>query len=83
VIASSSEPSATTREGLGRGAAAVVVEFIVVEVRVVEEGREEEVRIRDEVGVGSIGLRVVLSNPRSEKEREKERESKYKIFKMR
>jgi len=58
VIASSSEPSATTREGFGRAAA----------VGREEEGREEEVEedlIRD-VGAGSFGLRVILSNPISE-----------------
>ena len=57
MIASSSEPSATTREGFGRAAA----------VGRDEDGREEEAEedLIREVGAGSFGLRVILSKPMS------------------
>lgn len=57
MIASSSEPSATTREGFGRAAA----------VGRDEDGREEEVEedLMRDVGAGSLGLRVILSKPMS------------------
>lgn len=75
-MASSSEPSATTSEGFGR-TGAVEVEVGGRDVVVVEDEGFEEVLIREEDAGGSIGLRVVLSKPRSGK---KEKEKANSIF---